>query len=603
MAFIFREKRRRPIPEGAEILRRKGGKVAKWTTSHGRTLTAVVDGESIIIEGHVYYARWRDAGGIVRTESTGCRGAEAAEQWLSRKVSEVERIQSGVVSQAEADTAAKSAGLIDDTLAAFTNDMKSRRRVPEHIKATKSFIKRCADDCGWRRLADMDGIQAGAWLRGQLDAGKSARTYNRGLVALSSFGRWCVKQRLILSNPFNTLSRMNEKADRRYERRPLTTPEVTAIIEAARIRPVMEATKGNKRCKGATLSNDERARLEWKGWNRALCYRLMSVSGLRYGEARGLRLSDIHLEGDTPHITIQAAREKARRGAQIPLHGAVIDELALFIKAREKSFVSDSSASIVSFPGMVKDAPLFDDLPTKITRQFKGDCKTAKVKTDMAGRVVDVHSLRYYFGTELARAGVPLHVVQKLMRHSTPTLTSAVYIHSKLSDLGAAVDLLPDTGRREQQAAEAVGNAETDTTLNTTLPDGKTIQNGALLGNIEALKQEDTGAGQTCGNPNKYRGFAAKNEWQPVGDSNPCDKTENLGDTFSNGNNNSILQDEKSDTTPNTTLATHQNAHFDGIKAALSELSKDELIALLADMLADKADSGEPSITGDNGNE
>ena len=207
----------------------------------------------------------------------------------------------------------------------------------------------------------------------------------------------------------------------------------------------------------------------------------------------------------------------------------MIGELASFIKAREKSLTGDCNGSIVTFPGLAKDAPLFDDLPTKISRQFKGDCEKAKVKTsDASGRVVDVHCLRYYFGTELARAGVPLHVVQKLMRHSTPTLTSGVYIHSTLSDLGAMVDRLPDTGTSaENQAAEAVGNAETQGTPESTQPVGETVQNLSEYGNIETMKRNENSGTQTGGTPNKIRGMAANLGWQPVGDSNPCDGTEN----------------------------------------------------------------------------
>ena len=133
MAYVFRQKRRKPIPAGAEILRRKGGKVARWKTENGRTMTADVDGDSIITEGAMYRARWRDASGVMHTESTGCRTLEAAKEYLALKVADVERIKAGVVSQAEADTAAKSTGLIDDALTAFADYMQSRRRTSGQI--------------------------------------------------------------------------------------------------------------------------------------------------------------------------------------------------------------------------------------------------------------------------------------------------------------------------------------------------------------------------------------------------------------------------------------------------------------------------------------
>ncbi len=528
MAFVYKRKRHQSIPDGAEIIRRRGGKVARWTAG-GRTFTADVDGDSIITEGHVYRARWRDAAGHIHDESTGCRDKAMAEKWLTRKVDESERIKSGVITQTEADTATRAAGAIGDVLNVWGDDLTAKGRTVGHIKVTQSIIMRCADACGWHQLRDMDGIQAGVWLRGLLDDGRGARTFNKHLVALKSFGTWCVKQRLILSNPFQSLSRLSEKADRRYERRALTTDEVFAIIEVARGRPVMEA----KKCyKGAAIPDGERTRLELKGWNRALAYRLMSVTGLRWNECRTLSISDIHTEADTPYITIQAGREKARRGAKIPLHGAIVDEVVSFITARKQSLTGDSTASIVTFPGVMADVLLFDDLPVKISRQFKADCEAAKVATkDASGRVVDAHSLRYYFGTELARRGVPLHVVQKLMRHSTPTLTSGVYIHATLNDLGAAVDLLPDTGAApmdEKQAAEMIPQGGiSKSTPKGTLADVKTLQFTSSNGVMKGISGDEIKSGHTCVSPNKIKGKAVNERWQPVGDLNSCVGTEN----------------------------------------------------------------------------
>jgi len=587
MAFVYKRKRRQAIPDGAEIIRRRGGKVAKWV-SNGRTYTADVDGDSVIIEGCTYQARWRGADGTVHDASTGCRDKDRAEKWLSRKTAEAERVISGVITQREADMAVRAAGALLTAVDAFASDMTARGRTPEHVDVTKSVVKRCADACGWRRLCDMDGIQAGAWLRGLLDDGKAARTYNKHLVALKSFGTWCVKQRLILINPFQSLSRLSEKADRRYERRALTTDEVSAIIEAARTRPIAEAAKCYK---GAALPDNERARLDSKGWNRALCYRLMSVSGLRYGEARALRISDIHTEADTPYVNIQAGREKARRGAKIPLHGAIVDELASFIKAREKSLTGDCGASVVTFPGVIGNALLFDDLPLKVSRQFKGDCKAAGVMAvDASGRVADVHCLRYYFGTELARAGVPLHIVQKLMRHSTPDLTSNVYVHATLTDLSAAVDLLPDMGIQEQ-AAEAAGKGTSQGTPKSILADGKTLHFTSSDAVMKGTGGNKVKAGHTCVSPNKYRGKAVNEGWQPVGDSNPCDGTENPGAYAEKPNKNGGNGGEG---TLKSTPDDAKTSQTDGIREALAAMSKDDLIALLADALA-------PSLADDAG--
>lgn len=73
---------------------------------------------------------------------------------------------------------------------------------------------------------------------------------------------------------------------------------------------------------------------------------------------------------------------------------------------------------------------------------FRRDLKTAGIVDDGS---LDLHSLRRSFATNLARAGVPLTVAQRLMRHSDPALTSNIYTSIGISDEQEAVDrAVPD---------------------------------------------------------------------------------------------------------------------------------------------------------------
>ncbi len=80
-------------------------------------------------------------------------------------------------------------------------------------------------------------------------------------------------------------------------------------------------------------------------------------------------------------------------------------------------------------------------------------------KKDDAGRVLDVHALRHTYCTRLSKAGVSLQLGQRLMRHSTPSLTANYYTHLDLGDKRKGVDMLPalPTGDRVQ-AAQALEN-------------------------------------------------------------------------------------------------------------------------------------------------
>lgn len=115
-------------------------------------------------------------------------------------------------------------------------------------------------------------------------------------------------------------------------------------------------------------------------------------------------------------------------------------ELKSYLVERVRRLTGDCTA----FPGAFDGKPLFDGLPEKMSRVFERDCNAAGIpKHDGAGRVIDVHGLRHTFGTMLARAGVPLQVAQRAMRHSTPALTANVYTHLGLMDISGAVNCLP----------------------------------------------------------------------------------------------------------------------------------------------------------------
>ena len=74
---------------------------------------------------------------------------------------------------------------------------------------------------------------------------------------------------------------------------------------------------------------------------------------------------------------------------------------------------------------------------------IKADLTAAGVPYVKDSRVLDFHSLRVSYVTNLALGGVPLAVAQKLARHSDPRLTANVYTQLGLNELSRAVESLP----------------------------------------------------------------------------------------------------------------------------------------------------------------
>ena len=64
-------------------------------------------------------------------------------------------------------------------------------------------------------------------------------------------------------------------------------------------------------------------------------------------------------------------------------------------------------------------------------------------KADERGRTIDVHALRYSFGTLLSKGGVAPRTAQAAMRHSSIDLTVNVYTDPKRLDVHGALNALP----------------------------------------------------------------------------------------------------------------------------------------------------------------
>ncbi len=80
-------------------------------------------------------------------------------------------------------------------------------------------------------------------------------------------------------------------------------------------------------------------------------------------------------------------------------------------------------------------------MPVRITCRRGDRCRFAKGdRVDAEGRKLDIHALRHTFGSRLARRGVGLVQVQRLMGHSDPKLTAQVYTHLDVEDLRRAVE-------------------------------------------------------------------------------------------------------------------------------------------------------------------
>lgn len=229
-------------------------------------------------------------------------------------------------------------------------------------------------------------------MRARLDEGRSARTANLLRQTALALAAWITAEgRGNLSDYPARIPRFDESQDRRLVRRALTTEELARLFAVA----------------------GEAGRRLW--------YALAYYAGLRRGELARLTWGDVDLDAGT----IAIRNRKAGRRDLLPLHAELVAEL------RE--------ARPLLAPGALSSARVFSTPVHHRTRA--GDFARAGIpEVDADGRVADLHALRTTLGTNLARAGVPVQVAARAMRHADPRTTQKHYTALGLVDVAGAID-------------------------------------------------------------------------------------------------------------------------------------------------------------------
>lgn len=285
--------------------------------------------------------------------------------------------------------------------------------------------------CRFASFADIEATRVEKYLRDRREHGDhyrtpngvSAQTSNGYLQAIREFLGWAVRSGLIAEDPLRVLRPMNAQLDRRRERRALTADELRALLAATETAPPFRSITGHQ---------------------RAILYRVAAETGLRLGELRTLVVADLDLADlARASIRVRAPNAKNRREARLPLRPATAKAL--------KEYIGQALP-------MTRAFELFRWWPAAAV--LRDDLALAGIAfRDEAGRVVDFHSLRVTFATNLARSRVPLQLAQRLMRHSDPRLTSSIYTVLNSDDERDAVAALPDldVAPPSQDAARATG--------------------------------------------------------------------------------------------------------------------------------------------------
>ena len=507
MGTVYKETFTKPIPSGAKIIVRKGKRLAEWKNAKGKMRTAPLTaaGDRITVEAGTYTAKYRDGSGIVRKVSTGCRDETAARSVLADLERRAERVKGGLLTADEAAAIDYQERPIGEHIDAYLTKLEAEGTSPAHRGNVRRNLERLAADCRFRRLGDLAREALERWLVAEEKAGMGPRTRNTYRAAAVAFCNWCVETGRLLVNPFAKVAKADEAVETRRQRRALTEDELRRLLDVARRRPLLDRMtvhRGKRKGEAyANLRDETRRRLEVLGWERALIYKTLVLTGLRKGELASLTVGQLDLDADPPFLVLDAADEKNREGNSIPLRADLAADLRQWLA--EKAWTAAQTApAVVAFPRKRRGhqskrgaaagrpvplpagaPPLPSDTPVVtvpaglgrildrdlvaagIARRVKGaDGKVRIDKRDERGRTVDVHALRHTFGTLLSKGGVKPRTAQAAMRHSKIDLTMNVYTDPKLLDVAGAVKALPSLPLEDglETAANVLSSTGTD---------------------------------------------------------------------------------------------------------------------------------------------
>jgi len=363
----------------------------------------------------------------------------------------------------ERDRNAAGLGILDsqdrslrELLEAYITDLASRT-TPSHVYNTRYRTERLLKATGAARVRDLKLLPILQHRSHLVQTGRSHRSANAAVAALSAMLTWAVRMKLIETNPLRDLRRLPETESYLvHVRRALSEEEVTRFLAAGvaddeHQAQRMLATKTIEAGKHGRLYaiQDRRPRVP-----QSPLWRALLETGARYKEARTLVWSDYDASGPTIHL--RGKNTKSRRPRSIPVSATLARELVELRAVQAQALgrpLSEGDRVFLSPWGVPWQATT-----VVLRRVFDRVLRLSGIPRVTERGKLDIHALRHTAATRFARAGVPLTHTQLILGHSDPKLTARVYTHLQVEDLRSAVDAITWDGR--PGAMRIVGSPE-----------------------------------------------------------------------------------------------------------------------------------------------
>jgi len=410
-----------------------------------------------------------------------------AERILRKHLNEAALAKSSLVDARAESIRAEAQKPIALHLSTYAATLRAAGRTLKHIRETRTRIGEIVAFSRWSTVADIVADDVVAYIASRKDL--SAKTVGSYLTSIKSFTHWLMTNHKLASDPLVSLRRPNPKADRKRVRRFLLSEEWRWL-----------------QCS----TNKSATRHGMDGSERSLLYATAIQTGLRANELRSLKVGDLFLKSAPPYVVVQAGSTKNRKAARQYVKTNLARLLANHVRTKTPS------AKVFNMSPWLRSADMLrDDLnkarvlwlesakgdPDEYERRVKSDFL---LPVDHAGQVMDFHALRHTTGAWLSVAGVHPGVIQKVMRHSTITLTMDTYGHLFPGAEADAVNKMPEVPYIETLRATGTDGETSQSARTQSHPLGhETMRNAATECHERVTPQKSAGVQKPLQNKGK----------------------------------------------------------------------------------------------------
>ncbi|MCD8139488.1 MAG: tyrosine-type recombinase/integrase [Planctomycetaceae bacterium] len=275
---------------------------------------------------------------------------------------------------------------LKDHVTDWKNILISRGNTTAHINNFVSKVTRIIKGCDWKLLSDMKKSEVELFLNvRRTKDGVSVETTNHDIQAIKGFARWIVGQGYLSSNPLEGLETRSSECDRRRVRRGYTLKEFITLLCVTMKGPMHHGLTGRA---------------------RAILYKLAVRTGMRHSELYSLTRNSFDFDCEKPYVELKAKDAKNRKAHIFRIPNWLLDEL--------RDYILELGPNGRAFPMWKK----------KGASMIREDLVAAGLPvTDRLARTLDFHCLRNSLATMANRAGIPVSMIQEMMRHSKLELT------------------------------------------------------------------------------------------------------------------------------------------------------------------------------------